>query len=102
VACWAHVRRKFHDVHLATASPLASEALDRIGALFGIERPINGKPPDERRHARDTQARPLLDDLAAFFDAALAKISGKSELAAAIRYARTEMPSCLRAQLEIL
>jgi hypothetical protein len=32
-ACWAHVRRKFFDVHAATGSPLAKEALDRIAAL---------------------------------------------------------------------
>src|SRR3954451_3534745 len=29
-ACWAHVRRKFFDVHAATGSPIAKEALDRI------------------------------------------------------------------------
>jgi transposase len=89
VACWAHVRRKIHDVHFATASPLAAEALERIGALFGIERDISGQPPDERRRIRQDKARPLLDDLAAFLDRTLAKISGKSDLAAAIRYARS-------------
>jgi transposase len=36
-ACWAHVRRKFFDVHAATASPVAKEALDRIGTLYAIE-----------------------------------------------------------------
>ena len=41
VFCWAHVRRKFHDLHLA-GSPLAKEALDRIGRLFDIERAISG------------------------------------------------------------
>ncbi len=96
VACWAHVRRKIHDVHLATASPLAAEALERIGALFGIERQVSGKPPDERRRARQVQARPLLDDLAVFLDTALAKISGKSELAAAIRYARSRWAALCR------
>jgi transposase len=35
-ACWAHVRRKFFDVHAATASPIAKEALDRITQLYGI------------------------------------------------------------------
>src|SRR5215470_3966259 len=33
-ACWAHVRRKFFDVHAATGSPIAKEALDRIGQLY--------------------------------------------------------------------
>src|SRR5260370_23441404 len=29
-ACWAHVRRKFFDIHAAGNAPLAAEALDRI------------------------------------------------------------------------
>ncbi len=49
-ACWAHVRRKFHDIHAAGGtSPLAREALERIGKLYAIEERINGKPPDQRR-----------------------------------------------------
>jgi len=89
VACWAHARRKFHDVHLATKSPLAAEALERIGRLFAIEREINGQSPEDRARVRQANARPVLDDFAVFLDDALAKISGKSELAAAIRYARS-------------
>ena len=56
VACWAHVRRKFFEVHKAQGSPLAAEALKRIGALYGIEEAIRGKPPQERRTVRDAQA----------------------------------------------
>lgn len=89
VACWAHVRRKFHDVHAATGAPIATEALERIGRLFAVERSIAGVPPDHRRAVRQDEARPALDDLAAFLDASLARISSKSELAAAIRYARS-------------
>ena len=48
-ACWAHVRRKFHDLFKAQASPVAGEALQRIGALYAIEKAIRGKPPDLRR-----------------------------------------------------
>ena len=36
VACWAHVRRKFFDIHAANGSPLAKEALDRIAALYSV------------------------------------------------------------------
>ena len=32
-ACWAHARRKFHEIHVIHASPLTTEALARIGAL---------------------------------------------------------------------
>jgi hypothetical protein len=41
-ACWAHVRRKFFDVHTASGSEIAKQALDRIGAVYGIETTING------------------------------------------------------------
>ena len=41
VACWAHVRRKFHDVHVATGAPIARQVLERIGKLFEVERAIN-------------------------------------------------------------
>ena len=40
VACWSHARRKLYDVHLATASPIAKELLERIAALFAIEQEI--------------------------------------------------------------
>ena len=30
-ACWAHLRRDFHDIWAATKSEIAREALDRIG-----------------------------------------------------------------------
>jgi hypothetical protein len=42
-ACWAHARRKFHDIHLTHASPTTTEALARIGALYAIEDEIRGK-----------------------------------------------------------
>jgi transposase len=89
VACWAHARRKFFDIHAATGAPLAAEALARIGQLFDIEREIDGRPPDERRRIRQARAQPLRAELAGFLDASLAKLSAKSELAGAIRYARS-------------
>lgn len=85
-ACWAHVRRKFFDVHAATASPVAMEALDRIGELYKIESDIRGKPPDERRRCREEKTLPLLDGVKAWLESTLPKLSGKSDLAAAMRY----------------
>ena len=66
--CWAHVRRKFYDLEQAHASPVAREALVRIGALYGIEETIRGKPPDERRAVRQAQSKPLLDSLRQWFE----------------------------------
>jgi len=87
VACWSHARRKFHDVHHAIASPIALEALQRIAVLFAVESSIKGQAPERRAAARQEHARPLLDQLRAFLDASPARISGKSTLAQAIRYA---------------
>jgi transposase len=96
VACWSHVRRGFFDEWASHKSPIAKDALDRIGALFGLERPIKGQPPDIRRAVRQRTAKPKLDDLAIWLDAQLLKISGKSDLAGAIRYARSRWTELTR------
>lgn len=96
VACWSHVRRGFFDEWASNQSKIAKEALDRIGALFDIERPIAGSPPDIRRAVRQRAARPRIDELAVWFDEQLQKISGKSDLAGAIRYARSRWHALTR------
>lgn len=57
-ACWAHVRRKFYEIAQAHGSPLAQDALQRIGALYAIEESIRGQPPDVRRAERQARAAP--------------------------------------------
>ncbi len=37
VACWAHARRKIHDVYISSKSATAEEALKRISELYAIE-----------------------------------------------------------------
>jgi hypothetical protein len=95
-ACWAHVRRKFFDLHQAHASPLAAEAMARIAQLYAIESEIRGRSPDERRAIRQTLARPLLESLHEWLEASLAKLSAKSETASAIRYALGRWPALMR------
>lgn len=85
-ACWAHARRKFYELHAAKQSPLAEEALTRIKQLYEIEALIRGQPPEERRRVRQERAKPLLDGLQAWLRATLARVSAKSDLAAAINY----------------
>jgi hypothetical protein len=87
VACWAHTRRKFYDIQAIHASPITTEAIDRIGALYGIEEQIRGKPADLRRDARQTRSRPLVDNLRTWMETSLRSLSKKSETAGAIRYA---------------
>jgi transposase len=94
-ACWAHVRRKFFDEHLK-GSPVATEALERIGALYGIEEEARGKPPDQRQRIRQEKAKPLLDALHAWLAAINPKLSAKSDLAKAIRYTLTRWTALTR------
>ena len=87
VACWAHARRQICELHERRRNALTEEALRRIGAIYAIEEQIRGKPPDERRRVRQTQAFPLLDELKRWFEATLTTLSAKSETTAAINYA---------------
>ena len=64
--------------------------------LFAVEADIRGRSPPERREARQRRSTPILVDLKAFLDATLAKISGKSSLAGAIRYATSRWASLTR------
>jgi transposase len=95
-ACWAHVRRKFFDVHAATASPIAKEALDRIGQLYRVEEAINGTAPNDRRRERQRRSKPIAEALQAWADETARKLSRKSELAAAFRYLRTRWAALVR------
>jgi hypothetical protein len=91
VACMAHIRRKFVDVHKAQGSAIAEEAIRRIAQLYVVEKEARGQPPDIRRAVRQDKAKPILDDLEAWLNAQLPKISGKTPLAGAIRYALTRI-----------
>src|SRR5581483_10217284 len=86
-ACWAHVRRKFFDLHQGHGSPAAKEALERIAQLYAIEKEIRGRSPDERREIRQAGSRPLLDAMHPWLKAKMSEVSRKSELAKAIHYA---------------
>ncbi len=92
MACMAHVRRKFVDVFASQGSSIAEEAIKRIALLYAVEKEVRGKSPDERVALRQTKAKSVFDDLEAWLHAQLPKISGKSPLAQAIRYALGRMP----------
>jgi hypothetical protein len=85
VACWAHARRKLYDVK--EASPAAEEALRRIAELFAIEDKVAGQAPEARLAARQLQTLPRLAELRVFLETTLRRLSQKSKVAGAIRYA---------------
>ncbi|MBN9318061.1 MAG: IS66 family transposase [Devosia sp.] len=95
-ACWAHARRKFYDVAQATGSPVATEALRRIGELYAVEAQFRGQSPAHRLAARRQHSRPLIAELCAWLEAQLAQVSGRSSLAEAIRYALSRWEALTR------
>lgn len=95
-ACWAHARRKIHDLHIARPSAFTTEVLRRIAELYAIEGNIRGRPPDERKRIRQLQARPLLNDLHILLRNTFATLSRKSDMALAILYSLNLWPALTR------
>jgi transposase len=95
-ACWAHVRRKFYDIQVAHKSTVATETLERIGALYAIETEIRGRLSEERRAVRNERSRPLLESLKQWLEETLVKLSKKSDTAMAVRYALGRWEALMR------
>src|SRR5260221_2619437 len=95
-ACWAHARRKFYDLHEATGSPIAAEALRRIAELYAIERSIQGRTAEARRHVRNTSARPLIEMMKPWLEMELGRVPPAGGLAHAIRDALARLPGLTR------
>ena len=91
VACMAHIRRKFVDVFKSQGSHVAEQAIKRIAQLYAVEKEARGAPPERRVQLRQAKAKPILDDLESWLQSELPKLSGKTPLANAIRYALTRM-----------
>ena len=91
-ACMVHVRRKFVEVYEAQGSAIAKEVIERIADLYRVEKEARGQSPQERAILRQTKAKPVFDDLEDWQQLQLPKISGKTPLAQAIRYALGRMP----------
>lgn len=96
VACWAHFRRKVFDLHERSPTPLTTDILERIGALYALEAEVRGQPPDVRHRARQDQTRPLVDALREVLDTALRRLSPKSDMAKAIAYGTKRWPALCR------
>jgi transposase len=84
--CWAHWRRQFYELAHPGPAPIASEALERIAALYAIEATIRGRNPETRIAARQAQSKPLVEALKIWLQTELARVSGKSKIAGVIRY----------------
>jgi transposase len=96
VGCWSHSRRKFTDILEKTPSPIAAEAVVRIGELFAIERGIKGAPPDVRKRIRQDQAVPKLAALRTWLETQQRGLSSDSALAKACRYPLNRWAAMIR------
>jgi transposase len=86
-ACWSHTRRNFYEFFEANGSPVAAEALRRIGELYAIEERIRGQSPALRLAERRTFSKPLVEKLRVWFEKQLSRGPRRGKLADAIRYA---------------
>ena len=108
--CFAHARRKFFELadvegaarkksrgeRSGTIFPIALEAVQKLDALFDIERSISGRSPAERLAARRKHSAPLMDDLYGWLQVQLAKLSRNHDLARAINYMLRRWPAFTR------
>lgn len=85
-ACWAHSRRKFFELARLRKMPIAIEAVQRIDALFAIEREINGRSPAERKAVRQARSTPLIESFEIWLRGERKQLSSKGPLAKAIDY----------------
>jgi len=98
LACWAHARRKFHELHVANRSPIAAEALTRIGALYAIEAEAReaGLDPAALHALRQAQAKPRVEAFKAWLDETRPKALGASGTRNAIDYTLKRWPALMR------
>lgn len=92
MACMAHVRREFFDLYKSAKLPVAGEAVLRIKKLYDVETQARFLPASERVALRQEYAKPIFDDLEVWLKEQLGKISSKTPLAKAIKYALARLP----------
>ena len=84
--CWAHARRKLHEVSQTGTTPIADEGLKQIGKLYRVERDIRGLSPDTRRVARQDRSKLIIEAFEVWLTANRARVSAKSPIGEALKY----------------
>jgi hypothetical protein len=79
--------RRFYELHRSTGSPWRRRRCAGSARLYAIEAEIRGRPAEERRAVRQERSKPILEALHAWLTIQLERVSGRSNLAEAIRYA---------------
>jgi transposase len=105
VGCFAHARRKFHEAWKAQgggkkAKPIpeskAKQGLERIRALYRIERELAEATPAERHRVRLERTKPLLDEMREWLDGVLHTVPPQSLTGKALAYLDGQWPKLER------
>lgn len=96
LACLAHARRKFFDLHAANQHPVAAEALSQIAELYAIESAAREESIEHRAIRRQEQAEPRLKAMHAWLIQQRQKSADGSSLAKAIDYSLKRWPAIVR------
>jgi len=86
VGCWAHARRKFHDLHQASQSQIAEQAIQQIAHIYAVERQVKGLGSQERLRMRQEKSQPLVQTLHEWLMLNRQKVPEGSATAKAIDY----------------
>ena len=86
LACWAHARRKFFELHSANKSLMAAEALSRIAAIYDVEREAKEFDAPARLAYRTLHAQPKVAALFEWLREVRTKMSANSGAANACDY----------------
>lgn len=96
-ACWAHARRKFYEITVATnKASIATEVLEQISKIYKIEDDIKGRDPDQRLKKRQELSKPLTEKLFLYLKQSLSLLPKKSMTAKAIHYALNNQAALMR------
>lgn len=96
LACLAHCRRKFFDLHAAGGHPVAEEALRRMGELYAVEALAREGDVATRLALRQQESRPKLTSLHDWLIAQRMKTADGSGLARAIDYSLKRWHALIR------
>ena len=96
LACLAHCRRKFFDLHATGAHPVAEEALRRIGELYAVEDRARGGDAASRLALRQRESLPRLQALHEWLIARRVTTADGTGLARAIDYTLKRWPAVMR------
>ena len=96
LACLAHARRKFFDLHAANQHPVAAEALSLLAELYHIESTAKAYSIKQRKQYRQEQAIPRLEAMYAWLLQKRQSTADGSGLAKAIDYSLKRWPAIMR------